>query len=117
MAVYGGGTDIRRIRQQPFVADLGEKGITRTIIAPDYTLIGTFDRDELRLGLGMHVLRSSDTDIVDDREDPDISLGWQRTTERGRFGLVARYNESSTLSGTVLDTGVITTDGTQSSTP
>jgi hypothetical protein len=26
---------------------------------------------------------------------------------------VARYNESSTLSGTVLDTGVITTDGTQ----
>ncbi|HDS0927047.1 TPA: hypothetical protein QDZ23_001680 [Pseudomonas putida] len=97
----------------PLLLTSGEKGITRTIIAPDYTLIGTFDRDELRLGLGMHVLRSSDTDIVDDREDPDISLGWQRTTERGRFGLVARYNESSTLSGTVLDTGVITTDGTQ----
>lgn len=97
----------------PLLLTSGEKGITRTIIAPDYTLIGTFDRDELRLGLGMHLLRSSDTDIVDDREDPDISLGWQRTTERGRFGLVGRYNESSTLSGTVLDTGVITTDGTQ----
>lgn len=57
----------------PLLLTSGEKGITRTIIAPDYTLIGTFDRDELRLGLGMHVLRSSDTDIVDDREDPDPS--------------------------------------------
>lgn len=97
----------------PLLISSGEKGVTRTIIAPDYTLIGSFDRDELRLGLGMHVLRSSDTAVVDDREDPDVSLGWQRQTERGRFGLLARYNESSTLSGTVLDTGVVTTDGTQ----
>lgn len=62
----------------------------------------------------MHVLRSSDTAVVDNREDPDVSLGWQRQTEREQFGLLARYNESSTLSGTVLDTGVVTTDGTQS---
>lgn len=54
----------------PLLLTSGEKGVTRTIIAPDYTLIGTFDQDELRLGLGMHVLRSSDTDVVDDREDP-----------------------------------------------
>ena len=97
----------------PLLLSSEEKGVTRTIIAPDYTLVGTFDRDELRLGLGMQVLRSSDTDIVDDREDPNVSLGWQRDTEKGRFGLVALYNESSTLSGTVQDTGVVTTDGTQ----
>ncbi|ATP44889.1 hypothetical protein V7V80_08790 [Pseudomonas kermanshahensis] len=97
----------------PLLLSSEEKGVTRTIIAPDYTLVGTFDRDELRLGLGMHVLRSSDTDIVDDREDPNVSLGWQRDTEKGRFGLVAQYNESSTLSGIVQDTGVVTTDGTQ----
>nr|EPB94094.1 hypothetical protein L321_19762 [Pseudomonas plecoglossicida NB2011] len=87
--------------------------MTRTIIAPDYNLIGQFDRDQLRLGLGMHLLRSSDRSVVDDREDPNLSLGWQRQTETGGFGLLAQYNESSTLSGTVLDTGVVTTDGTQ----
>ncbi|WP_028634085.1 hypothetical protein [Pseudomonas parafulva] len=97
----------------PLLLPSGEKGVTRTLIAPDYTLIGNFGRDELRFGLGLHVLRSSNTNVVDNREDPDISLGWQRTTERGQFGLLARYNESSTLSGTVLDTGVVTTDGTQ----
>ncbi|WP_144967726.1 hypothetical protein [Pseudomonas sp. DE0010] len=97
----------------PLLLSSGEKGVTRTLIAPDYTLIGSFGPDELRLGLGLDILRSSDTNVVDDREDPDISLGWQRTTERGQFGLLARYNETSTLSGTVLDTGVVTTDGTQ----
>ena len=97
----------------PLLLTSQEKGVTRTIIAPDYTLVGTFDRDELRFGLGMHVLRSSDTNIVDDREDPNVVLGWQRSTERGQFGLVGIYNETSTLSGAVQDTGVVTTDGTQ----
>ncbi|MGF6395665.1 hypothetical protein [Pseudomonas plecoglossicida] len=97
----------------PLLLTSEEKGVTRTIIAPDYNLIGQFDRDQLRLGLGMHLLRSSDRSVVDDREDPNLSLGWQRQTETGGFGLLAQYNESSTLSGMVLDTGVVTTDGTQ----
>ncbi|WP_442113942.1 hypothetical protein [Pseudomonas sp. NUPR-001] len=97
----------------PLLLTSDEKGVTNTIIAPDYSLVGTYDRDELRFGLGLHVLRSSDTDIVSDREDPNVSLGWQRKTERGGYGLLAQYIESSTLSGTVLDTGVVTTDGTQ----
>ncbi|MDH1573810.1 hypothetical protein [Pseudomonas sp. GD03746] len=97
----------------PLLLTSEEKGVTRTIIAPDYSLIGQFDRDQLRLGLGVNVLRSSDRSIVDDREDPKVSLGWQRETETGGFGLLARYEESSTLSGAVQDTGVVTTDGTQ----
>ncbi|CAM3992758.1 hypothetical protein CCOS865_04626 [Pseudomonas reidholzensis] len=97
----------------PLLLTSDEKGVVRTIIAPDYTLVGTFGRDQLRFGLGLHVLRSSDTDIVSDREDPTLSLGWQRQTETGEFGLLARYNESSTLTGAVQETGVVTTDGTQ----
>ncbi|WP_313460004.1 hypothetical protein [Pseudomonas sp.] len=98
----------------PLLLTSKEKGVTRTIIAPDYTLVGQFDRDQLRLGLGLHVLRSSDRSVMDDREDPHLSLGWQRETQTGGFGLLAQYDESSTLSGAVQDTGVVTTtDGTQ----
>ncbi|WP_342625436.1 hypothetical protein [Pseudomonas alkylphenolica] len=98
----------------PLLLTSGEEGVTRTIIAPDYSLVGTFDRDQLRLGLGVRVLRSSDTDVVDNREDPNVILGWQRETETGGYGLSAQYNESSTLSSAVQDTGVVTTtDGTQ----
>ncbi|WMW03541.1 hypothetical protein [Pseudomonas entomophila] len=97
----------------PLLLTSDEKGVMRTIIEPRYSLVGTFDRDEWRLGLGAHVLHSSDTSVLGNREDPDLSLGWRRETERGHFGLSGQYIESSTLSGTVLDTGVVTTDGTQ----
>ncbi|MFK3776068.1 hypothetical protein [Pseudomonas sp. NPDC089406] len=97
----------------PLLLTSDEKGVMRTLIEPTYNLVGTFDRDQLTLGLGVHVLHSSDTSVQKNREDPDLNLGWRRDTETGHFGLRAQYIESSTLSGTVLDTGVVTTDGTQ----
>ncbi|QJC79175.1 hypothetical protein HGP31_12940 [Pseudomonas umsongensis] len=98
----------------PLLLTSDEKAITRTIIAPDYTLVGNFDRDQWKFGLGVNVERSSDTDVVSNREDPRLSFGWQRETEKGGYGLTARYIESSTLSTEVQQTGVTdSTDGTQ----
>ncbi|MVV48687.1 hypothetical protein EJA72_10600 [Pseudomonas sp. PB120] len=97
----------------PVLVSSNEKGVTRTIIAPDLTLVGTADRDQFTFGLGVNVVRSSDTSIVTDREDPDLRVGWQRETETGGYGLKARYVESSTLATEVLQTGVIAPDGTQ----
>lgn len=97
----------------PTLATSGEKGVTRTIIAPDFSLVGTSGQDEFQFGLGVYVVRSSDTSIVTDREDPRLKLGWERETETGAFGLTARYEESSTLSSTVQETGVVVPDGTQ----
>jgi hypothetical protein len=90
-----------------------ETAITRTIIAPDYNLIGTFGRDELRAGFGLNLERSSDPSVVADREDPNLQLAWQRETETGGFGLAAGYSETSTLSNAVEQTGVVASDGTQ----
>jgi hypothetical protein len=90
-----------------------EAAVTRTIIAPDYSLIGTFGRDELRIGFGLNLARSSDPSIVSDREDPNLQLGWQRETETGGFGLTSGYSETSTLSDAVEQAGVVAGDGTQ----
>ncbi|MGE8063656.1 hypothetical protein [Pseudomonas sp. NPDC089569] len=98
----------------PLLIDNNNKrAVTRTIIAPDFSLVGTSDRDQLRVGLGVNVVRSSDTSVVRDREDPKLLLGWQRDTEKGAYGLTASYVESSTLSSAVQQTGVIAPDGTQ----
>ena len=98
----------------PLLLTTDEKAVTRTIIAPDYTLVGNFDRDQWQFGLGVNVERSSDTDVVSDREDPRLSFSWQRETEKGGYGLTARYIESSTLSTEVQETGVTdSNDGTQ----
>lgn len=90
-----------------------EKAVTRTIIAPDYNLVGAFGRDELRLGIGLHLERSSDQSIILNREDPKLLLGWQRESERGGFGLTAKYDESSTLFSSLEESGVVATDGTR----
>ncbi|MCU1761121.1 hypothetical protein NTD84_15535 [Pseudomonas sp. 14P_8.1_Bac3] len=97
----------------PTLLSRNEKGVTRYIIAPNLNLVGTSGPDEYQVGLGVNVVRSSDTNIVSNREDPRLKFGWQRETETGAFGLTARYEESSTLSSTVQDTGVVSPDATQ----
>lgn len=93
--------------------DADNKGVTRTTLVPDYNLTGTFGRDELQLGIGMHLERSSDQSISLDREDPKLRLGWQHESETGGFGLAAKYDESSTLSSALEETGVVASDGTR----
>ena len=97
----------------PLLESGSQSAVTRTIITPDYNLIGTYGRDELRFGLGLNLVRSSDPSIVTDREDPDLQFAWQRESETGGFGFSAGYAESSTLSNAIEDTGVVAADGTQ----
>lgn len=97
----------------PLLSVDNKTAVTRTIVAPNYKLIGTFGRDELRAGFGLNLERSSDSSIIADREDPNLQFAWQRETETGGFGLNSRYSETSTLSDEVEQTGVVAADGTQ----
>ncbi|MBP8185026.1 MAG: hypothetical protein KAX95_04005 [Pseudomonas sp.] len=97
----------------PLLSSDNKTAVTRTRVAPNYKLTGTFGRDELRAGFGLHLERSSDSSIVSDREDPNLQLAWQRETETGGFGLTSGYSEISTLSEAVEQTGVVAGDGTQ----
>lgn len=90
-----------------------KKAVTRTIIAPDYNLVGAFGRDELRLGIGLNLERSSDQSIALNREDPKLLLGWQRESEVGGYGVTAKYDESSTLFSALEESGVVAADGTR----
>jgi hypothetical protein len=97
----------------PLLSSDNKTAVTRTRVAPNYNLTGTFGRDELHAGFGLNLERSSDPAIVSDREDPNLQLAWQRETETGGFGLTSGYSETSTLSDAVEQTGVVAGDGTQ----
>ncbi|TPG75397.1 hypothetical protein [Pseudomonas arsenicoxydans] len=97
----------------PVLATGKKQSVTRTIIAPDFDIVGTSDQDQLHIGLGLNVVHSSNTAVVRNREDPNLLLGWERETEKGAYGLTASYVESSTLSSQVQETGVVAPDGTQ----
>lgn len=91
------------------------QGVSRTILLPGYNLTATYGVDEYKLGLGLRVERSSDQAISRNREDPNLSFGWQRQTETGGFGLVAKYSQVSTRMSELEQTGLIVRDGTSTS--
>ena len=98
----------------PQLDSQNKKAVTRTIVAPDYNLVGVSDSDQWQFGFGLHLERSSDQSVSLDREDPKFRLGWQRETETGGFGLLAKYDESSSLTTGLEETGTQTLkDGTR----
>lgn len=98
----------------PQLDSQNKSAVTRTIVAPDYNLLGVSDTDQWQFGFGLHLERSSDQSVSLDREDPKLRLGWQRETETGNFGLLAKYDESSSLTTGLEETGTQTLkDGTR----
>lgn len=90
-----------------------KRSVTRVIFAPTYDLTGNFGNDEYKLGLGARIERSSDKRVSDDREDPNLSLGWRRMTEKGEFGLNYRFEQASSRAAELEETGARSGDGTR----
>jgi hypothetical protein len=60
------------------------------------------------------VQRYSNEKVLVDREDPRLTLGWDRTYESGLFGLKADYEETTSRTTELTSTGVFNNrDGTQ----
>jgi hypothetical protein len=95
------------------LATTNKQGVSRLIVVPAYSLVGTYGLDELKAGLGLRVERSSDQRISIDREDPNLLFGWRRQTETGEFGLTATYQEVSSRAAELENTGGIAPDSTQ----
>ena len=60
------------------------------------------------LDASLLVQRHSNEEILTDREDPSLKIGWDRTYESGLFGLYANYYESSTRGEELRAVGVFT---------
>jgi len=90
-----------------------KQGVSRLIIVPAYSLVGTYGIDELKAGLGLHVERSSDQRVSMNREDPNLLLGWRRLTETGEFSLTTKYDQVSSRQAELQDTGRVATDSTR----
>jgi hypothetical protein len=95
------------------LATTNKQGVSRLIVVPAYSLVGTYGLDELKAGLGLRVERSSDQRISIDREDPNLLLGWRRLTETGEFGLTTTYAEVSSREAELEETGRTAADTTR----
>ncbi|MDP2248790.1 MAG: hypothetical protein Q8J65_11700, partial [Nitrosomonadales bacterium] len=90
-----------------------EESIWRYTARPGYKLSIIEDRDLWFIDASVLVQRSSNRDILDDREDPKLVLGWKRDFERSTFDIDATYEESATRLVELTGSGLVGNDITQ----
>lgn len=80
-------------------------------IIPKYTMSALDGVNEWYGTAGLNIVRSSNSTVSKDREDPNAEIGWRHELERGDFGIKANYTKASTRESQFQDTGVVIQDG------
>lgn len=75
-------------------------------ITPQILLDYNSEVNRLYLNAALVVQQHSNEDVLTDREDPRLMVGWDRTYESGMFGFNANYTESSSRGEELRTTGV-----------
>lgn len=97
----------------PAMSATKQESIWREMVDPGYMLAGTLGANELNAGASVHIERSSNKALRQDREDPTVFFSWKRTGETGEFGIAGKYNEIATRSTEYDGLGLVLTDGTR----
>lgn len=74
------------------------EGISRSIVTPAYKITGALGAGQLQSGVALHIVRTSNKTLSQDRNDPSVFLNWLLQGETGELGIGARYAEVSTRS-------------------
>lgn len=88
-----------------------EKSVVLHSLIPTVTLKANDELNQFTLGAGLRVQRSSDKQISEDREDPNMSLGWIREFTNGQFNADMAYSKVSTRVSELRNSGVVAADG------
>ncbi|WP_160152891.1 hypothetical protein [Microbulbifer sp. ALW1] len=67
----------------------------------------------LNVNAGLNLVESSNTDLINDRNDPNLSLTYSENRSRSALSTTANYRETSTLVSELYDTGKINSDETR----
>jgi len=90
-----------------------ERSVWRYTVRPGYKLSITDYRDLWFVDASVLVGRSSNRDILADREDPKLAAGWKRDFERSSFSVDAAYEETATRLVELTRSGFVSNDITQ----
>ncbi len=71
--------------------------------------------NELKAGIALQISRSSNIFLIQNRNNPSAFLNWDRSTDAGKFGISAKYDEISTLLSEVDISGPRLSDNTRTS--
>jgi predicted porin len=88
-----------------------KQSIWRYTITPRYSVAAVEDKNKWYANAALGLQRSSDKSVLQDREDPNVDIGWQRENEKGFFSLVAHYDKRSSRFSEFNRNGFVDIDG------
>ena len=89
--------------------------IWKLTFTPQYSVRRVDEQTQWNADFGLQIDRTSNQDLVINREDPRLGLGWRRTFERGEAGIRLGYDEASSRTSTLEETGTTGSDTTRTS--
>lgn len=88
-----------------------KQSIWRYTITPRYSVAAVEDQNRWYANAALSLQRSSDKRVLQDREDPNVDIGWQRENEKGTFSLIAHYDKRSSRFSEFNQNGFVDVDG------
>lgn len=88
-----------------------KQSIWRYTLTPRYSIAAVEDRNRWYANAALGFQRSSDKSVIQDREDPNVDIGWQREIDKGLFSLIAHYDKRSSRFSEFNQNGFVDTDG------
>lgn len=90
----------------PALDDSLKKSVWIYSLAPQVLLDYTGEVNNLYLDAALQVQRNSNEEVLADRDDPRLAVGWSRTYEAGIYGVYANYSQFVSRAAEITATGV-----------
>ncbi|MFZ2538188.1 MAG: hypothetical protein WAX04_04735 [Oscillospiraceae bacterium] len=90
------GAEVQHL-SNPSFEESNKKPVTVFKIEPAVNLSMATELNKLYLKSLLAIYRNSNEDVLPNRENPTLIVGWERTLSSGLFGLEAEYNETAAL--------------------
>ena len=87
------------------------QSVWRYNLVPNYSISAVSDLNRWYSNASVNVQRSTDKNLSIDRQDPTVTIGWDRELVRGKFSLSADYSRASTRITEFQNSGLVSNDG------
>ncbi len=96
-----------------FVNDSLIESVNRVILVPAYSLMIDQGTEQIFANASLHIERSSNQIISEDRNDPSINIGWLHEYSKGQFDISALVIDRSTRESEFDQSSIVRFDNTR----
>lgn len=89
--------------------------VKRLLFEPSYALTGRVGANDLKAGLALHLARSSNQTLSQNRDGPSVFFDWLRQSDVGEFGISSKYAEIATRDAGIDATSLVPITSTRAS--